>query len=221
MKFLLSLALMLFTTAVGATSSDTIYANGFELSPAPCLATINPDGTPRTRLLTSPVAYGAALITRPAVQLTEYGNVYSYNNAAPGPVLPFPGLTGSAPRFTNFKRNSYIALHFKVPSNMDPRSYGTWSAPSAWPGSLPITVSISRGCGDFSHFLSSPGCVAKNVPAADGPIITWTFSTASPNTSCVLKPGFDYYMNIIQTNPALTPACSGNKCQAPAAWRTG
>jgi hypothetical protein len=111
-----------------------------------------------------------------------------------------------------FRQTSYIGLHFVIPQGMDPRSAGRWMAPTAYPGSLPITMSISRACGDFARYLPTPGCVARNVPAADTPIITWTFSHASPNTSCVLTPG-DYYLNIIQTDPSKSPGV-----QAPAVW---
>lgn len=203
-----------FAARVHAQVAAPIFANGFD-SPIPvgCPSTINPDGIVRTRLTVSNIAYGASMSTRAGVKLDEYGAVYSYNGSAPGPVLPFPGLTGSAPRFMAFRKTSYIGLRFTVPQAMDPRSAGRWMAPTAYPGSLPITMSISRACGDFARYLPTPGCVVKGIPAADAQLVFWTFSHASPLTSCVLTPGV-YYLNIIQSDPSKNPGV-----QAPAAWR--
>lgn len=201
------------------TEPGTIFANGFDPPvPVGCPASVTLDGIPRTRLTVSNIAYGASLTTRPAVRLDEYGAVYSYNSGAPGPVLPFPGLAGSAPRYMAFRPSSYIGLRFTVPADIDPRSAGRWMAPSAWPGSLPITVAVSSACGDFSAHLPSTGCRVQGVPAADAQLVFWTLSGASPATSCVLRPGGVYYLNIAQTDPGKQPACSGNVCQAPAAW---
>jgi hypothetical protein len=212
-------ALML-TTLLAASPSPTIFANGFD-SPLPvgCPASIIVDGTVRPRLLTSPVGYGALLVTRPAVQLTEYVNVYGYNNAQPGPPAAWPGVTGSAPTFVNARSDSWIALHFRTPDAPAFGMAGTYVIPTAI-GSPPITASISLACGDFSRYLTAPGCVGT-MPASDQPFLYWHFA-APGAAACPLQPSTDYYMNIIYRDPAdrarCTPTHTGVACRMPV-WR--
>lgn len=206
-----------FTTL--ASVEPTIFANGFDpTAPVGCPSTIAPDGVQRLRVLNSPVGYGAQQVTRANVSLTEWVNVYGYNNAQPGPPAPWPGVDGSAPTLKNFKTTSWAGLHFRTPDAPEHGFASNFKVPTAI-GSPPITVAISTACGDFAQYLPSPACVAPNQPSGDQSILYYYFGAPTP-TACALKPGTDYYLNLMFTDPSNHARCYGGGNNCPfALWR--
>lgn len=209
------IATAILATALSMELPDGIFSDGFDATaPIGCTTTINPDGVIRTRLATSAVGYGAQQITRPHIILTEWDNVYGYNGLEIGQPVPWPGVTGSAPTFQSFRMDSYIALHFATPFAPEPGFASTFKIPTAI-GSPPVTIAISRACGDFSQWLPSPRCVATS-PANDQPILYYHFGQGA----CELQPATDYYLNIMYPDTLDRTRCTslGLSCHL-AAWR--
>jgi hypothetical protein len=210
----MKLLILALTLACGAASAaplnDTIYGDGFEnLSVCPTVV-MGRDDVARNRLTRSDILYTAMQYRRAAVQLFEYDNVWGYNDGSAGPPVSWPGVTGSSPIFAGFRRDSYVALHFKTPLAPATGLAGTYRNPTAEPGN-PLTMAISRACGDFNKHLPTQGCLKENAPANDERMVYWQFKTTSPATSCNLQPNTDYYINIMQTD-----VNSQAKCHAPA-----
>jgi hypothetical protein len=179
-----------------------------------CRDTITPDGTQRHRLHISNVAYTAQRYTRTGVRLDDYSATYSYNDATPGPILPWPGLTGSAPTWVAFRMDSYIGLRFVTPAVPAPGFATTLKVPTGI-GSPRVTMAISRACGDFSHYLPSPGCLVVG-PVPDSSVLYQHFGPGA----CELRPGTTYYQNMMYTDPIDRSRCTSNAptCQL-AVWR--
>lgn len=212
MKLFLALTML-------AVSDDTIYQNGFEALACPAII-MAPDG-PRTWLKRSNVGYGAypgVNGTRSNVDITEWDNVWGYNGTQPGPPWPWPGVSGSAPIFKNFRRDSYVALHFHTPAAPNPFLASTFVNPTANPGPG-LTMAISYACGDFYASLPTAGCLKEDVPSADAPMVYWQFRDTSPATACNLMPNTDYWVNIMQTDRNSTVECSSSTVCPAAAWR--
>jgi hypothetical protein len=219
MRNLIISSLMLLSISVDASPlSDTIYADGFEnLYVCPAVV-VGRDGEDRTRLVRSDVLYSALHYRRSAVWLLEYDSVWGYNNSLPGPPEPWPGVTGSSPIIAAFRRGSYVSLHFKTPPAPAVGLAGTYRNPTAEPGN-PLTMAISRACGDFSNHLPTPGCLRENVPANDERMVYWQFATTSPSTACNLEPNTDYYISIMQTDVDSQAKCHAPSICPASAWR--
>jgi hypothetical protein len=187
-------------------------------SPTTCPAIIKPDGIERTRMLHSSIAYGAQHYpVRPFVDVTQWDTIWGYNGLEPAPPHDWPGVTGSAPTLMQFRRGYYIAAHFHTPANPQPGLAGRFVNPTANNGP-PLTMAISRVCGDFSRHLPTPGCLKQSVPSSDWPMVYWQFAHTSPSTACNLEPDSDYWVNLMQSDPSSPIECMGQVCPA-AAWR--
>lgn len=195
---------------------QTLFADGFD--GFGCRSTINPDGVTRTRLTVSDVGYGAQQYTRTRVVLDDYAATYSYNSAAPGPQLPWPGLTGSAPTWKAFRMDSYIGLRFTTPATPQAGFATTVKIPTAV-GSPRVTMAISLACGDFSKHLPAPGCLVVGPPP-DQPVLYQYFAPPGSG-ACPLKSGTTYYLNAMYTDTTDRTRCtmsSGAVCRL-AIWR--
>jgi hypothetical protein len=210
-----------FGKVAGASASTaapvaTLFADGFD--GFGCHATINPDGIERHRVTVSDVGYTAQQLTRARVQLDDYGLTFSYNSAAPGPVLPWPGLTGSAPTVKAFRMDSYVAWRFTTPAQ-PPAGFATTVKIPSGVGSPRVTLSISRACGDFSKYLPAPGCLVVGPPPDDS--VLYQYFAPPGSAACPLKPGTTYYMNAMFTDTTDRTRCTfspGQTCRL-AIWR--
>lgn len=218
-KGIAAVGLLFVATAAMAQQAepDGLFADGFDVNALACRDPIAPDGVSRTRLVLSDIDYSAQhWPVRYRVALTEWDNVWGHNSATDA-VTPWPGVAGAAPTLRGFRRTSYVALHFRTPVDPLPGLASRFVAPSANAGPN-LTMAISRGCGDFGLYLPTPGCLVENVPTADVPMVYWQFADTSPQTACNLQPDTDYFVNIMQTDPASTLECTTVLCPA-AAWR--
>lgn len=199
-----------------AVKPDLIFADGFD--GFACNDTINPDGVLRYRIKNSDVGYTAQQLTRYRVQLDDYSATYSYNSAVPGPLLPWPGLTGSAPTIKSFKMNSYVGWRFITPTNPAPGFATTLKIPTGV-GSPRVTMSVSKGCGDFYKYLPAPGCLVVG-PVPDSSVLYQYFAPPD-SAACPLQPGTTYYLNAMYTDTTDRTRCTyspGTTCRL-AIWR--
>lgn len=174
---------------------------------AGCPTTINtPDG-PRTLLVTSGISYGAYPPQRPGVNLTEWNNIWGYNNITASTPVPWPGVGGSSPVIRSFARTSYVGAHFKTGSSTS--VLGNFSIPTFAAGPN-VTMAISTQCGDFSDHLPTPGCLKTNVPTADANAVQWKLTANNPTGSCNLQPNTDYYVNLMLTDHLSTEECAAS-----------
>jgi hypothetical protein len=218
---------MVFTLLVasvpcGAASppwNEVIFADSMEsMSSCPDTITV-PDGTQRTRLIKSDIQYSVYQIVRPAMDVTEWDNVWGYNGLEPGNPVPWPGVSGSAPRLLNFSRWNYVGIHFKTPFIVPPGSAGRIVNPSAVGGPY-TTLAISRQCGDFSQNLPTSGCIRRDVSHSDYTLAYYQFTQNNPDYACNLEPDTDYYINVIQSDTESHIQCGGDICPI-APWRGG
>jgi hypothetical protein len=206
-------------SAIPPPWGEVVYTDAFE-SLDTCASTIvAPDGLERTRLLFSDVRYTAFHYLRPSVHLTEWDNVWGYNNGLPGPPVAWPGVTGSSPIISGFGRWSYVALHFHTPAVPLP-GLAARMVNSSSAGGPPLTVAISKRCGDFQQSLPTSGCLRRDVPHSDETISYFKFTLNHPELVCNLEPDSDYYINIMLSDPASAPGCPGGICPV-GPWRSG
>lgn len=211
-------------SATGTTGNIVVAAS----TTGSCPSTISsmPGGT-RTLLSTSDISYGAyANPKRLAANLLEWDDVWGHNDASGG-VTSWPGVNGASPVIRQFKKTSYMGIHFRTPlaSQIPVGRHGAFRNPS-FVGGPNLTMAISAACGDFSASLPTPGCLADHeygnplgsgISTSDIQMVYWHFDTANPATTCVLQPDTDYYVNIIQTDPTSTKSCvAGFTCPSPA-----
>lgn len=170
-----------------------------------CPNTIPGSGsTPLTWLKTSGVSYGVYPKQRTNVNVTEWNNVWGYNDTTAATPVAWPGVGGASPVIRQMERNKYLGIHFKTPPAAAAAGQnGSFSNPSL-NNSLPIDMAISRTCGDFSADLPTPGCFVSNVPSSDANLLSWKFTTNAPGSWCNLQPDTDYYVNLKYTDPTGT-----------------
>ncbi|HVV98594.1 MAG TPA: hypothetical protein VHC92_15730 [Rhodanobacteraceae bacterium] len=205
-----AVASMLLAASAPAIGGDLIFANGFDAGVCASEITL-PDGV-RTRQVTGDIGYGPPGI-RPNVSLTEWDYMWGFANATQQVPETWPGVPQSTPYIRNFRKWSYVGLHFRTTSGPD----GLWGRFSTYPPNAPaITMAISRTCGDFSP---EPACLASDVPF-DGPLVSWSLGTG-PDTWCPLEPDSDYYLNITIADPESDAACPGATCFVGAVLQNG
>jgi len=187
-------------SAVGTSSDITVTA-----PVAGCPTTITTSDGPRTLLTTSGISYGVYPQQRPNVNVTEWNNIWGYNNTTASSPTPWPGVGGASPVLRNFTRTSYIGAHFRTGSSTS--WTGNFSNPSFAAGPN-VTMAISTVCGDFSDHLPTPGCLTQDVPTADANLVKWKFTTNAPGSYCNLQPNTDYYVNMMFTDHTSTVECS-------------
>jgi hypothetical protein len=164
---------------------------------------ILPDGSERSLLVHANITYGNYPQVRPYVDVRFWDNVWGYNNTV-SPQVGWPGVGGAAPVIGLFPRVSYTAAHFHTPVTSG--SNGSFSNPSYVNGP-PITMAISRRCGDFDDYMETVGCLARDVPTSDAVLVRWKFTANAPGSFCNLQPDTDYYVNVIIGDPASTDGC--------------
>jgi hypothetical protein len=216
------LALVIASIPCSATPppwGEVLYADAFENINTCASTIVAPDGLERTRLLWSDIRYTAFQYLRANVHVTEWDNVWGYNSNAPGPPLPWPGVTGSSPVLSNFGRWSYVALHFHTPPVPTP-GLAARMVNSTLAGGPVLTAAISKQCGDFQQRLPTAGCIRRNVPHSDETISYFKFTADHPELVCNLLPDTDYYLNIMLSDPANATGCSGGQCPI-GPWRNG
>jgi hypothetical protein len=205
-------------SAIGASSSINVVPG--TAGQCPATITTATDGT-RTLLGLSDVQYTLFNTVRHGVVLTEWDNVWGYNNNTATSPVPWPGVTGSEPRILAFKRDSYVGIHFKTPAAPQAGLAGTFIN-SASAGGPNLTMAISTACGDFSANLPTPGCVKANIPSADSLLSYWNFGGGNPAGVCNLAPNTDYYVNMMMTDKASTVECAASsQVCPPSPWRGG
>lgn len=185
----------------------------------------------RYRKVTADVQYGVVPDgTVRNFNITEFIHLWGYNSAQPSKrqnPVPWPGLIGSSPGFM-MQRNQYVALHFKTPpASQPPRTTSGYFSTSTYASSDPITVSIRKGCGDFSgvpRFVggsvnpSGDPCFVSYQLADDSGNLNWIFNSSAPQHFCKLEPETDYYINIMfattkNTNMRCTTADETGLCR--------
>ena len=175
---------------------------------AGCPATINTTDGSRTLLVSSGISYGTyPSPIRPNVNLTEWNNLWGYNNTTATQPVAWPGVGGAAPVVRSFTRTSYIGAHFKTGASTTPS--GDFWIPTYAAGPN-VTMAISTQCGDFSEHLPTPGCLKTNVATADQAAVAWKLTSNNPTGSCNLQPNTDYYVNLMLTDHLSTEECAAS-----------
>jgi len=139
---------------------------------------------------------------------TDYVSVWSY----PGSSVAWPGNSGLSTRPTA-SVNFYFAEKFLVPSDGSVTGHPNWS----WSGSginSNASFTISQCPGDFGQAGSvlTTGCKVGQGQSASG--LTALVSDTQVGSFCSLKPGKNYYLNILPMAPlpvsnVSTSSCSG------------
>lgn len=182
-----------------------IFHDAFEDAGSCPSKALLPDGSKRSLLLHADITYGNYPQVRPFVDVRHWDNIWGYNNTV-SPQVGWPGVGGAAPVIGLFPRTSYAAAHFHTPAASG--SNGNFANPSYVNGP-PITMAISRRCGDFDDYMETVGCLARDVPTSDSILVRWKFTANAPGSFCNLQPDTDYYVNIIISDPATTDSCTG------------
>jgi len=211
MKFAIAFALALVPFAVQADDDlwgQQIFTDRFDADSDTCPQQITlPDGTTRTLVTRASISYGVYQAERPNVRVTEWDDVWGYNNAQSPQATPWPGVGGAAPVIRVFPAGGYLCLHFHTPPDVASR-HGSFSNPSYVAGP-DVTMALSALPGDFSAALPTPGCIVRDVPTSDANLILWKGTPNAPNYWCNLQPDSDYYVNIAF---ALRTGCERNSC---------
>lgn len=201
----LKLTLTCWNSDNTASATGTTANIGVTAQVAGCPATINTaDGT-RTLLTSSGISYGVYPPQRSNVNVTEWNNIWGYNNTTATTPVPWPGVGGASPVLRNFGRSNYLGAHFRTTAST---SYtGNYSIPSFASGPN-VTMAISTQCGDFTDHLPTPGCIAADVATADANAVQWKLTSNAPSSWCNLQPNTDYYLNMMFVDHASTVECS-------------
>jgi hypothetical protein len=147
--------------------------------------------------------------------LTLFENVFGH--VFVGDLRPFPGTANLNQRIM-IPRNQYVSLKFTVPSNFAHQTAGQYRFEETQPGTLRMSYTISKTCGDFSATPTPPltsQCVINNGQVNSS--LLWAYYIGAPNV-CQLVPGETYYLNIIHaplsglTNSTCSGTC-GNTMQ--------
>jgi len=175
---MLNAALLILAMTPGVT--DTIFASGFD-DLAGC-----PDG----RQTVADIDY-LGQCAHLSTDVTEWSNIWGWS-CDTGDTTPFPGLHVAA-TIMNFRKDRYIAAHFRVPTDM-PNDFG-WLTHSEYDYGHDLTASISTACGDFAP--ANPLCRVEAISGQN--LVPWRVGTVS--NFCPLTPGADYYFNVKMTDP--------------------
>jgi hypothetical protein len=193
-----------------ATTWDPIAANGFD----GCSSHLNTAFGRRDRLSVADVGYGVLPNgIRFGVNFSEHDNIWGYNDASQASIMePWPGVTGSSPHFS-MSRTGYFGAHFRTTAAAPAPGYFLYGN---YGGSIPISVSISRSCGDFSGDPAIDGCYVYNHPSDDASILRWEFGEGISPYRCRLQPDTDYYLNVMFTDPHPVDPVLAQKCSSGA-----
>lgn len=211
MKSVFALALALLPLAGHADEDlwgQQIFTDRFDADTDSCPQQVTlPDGSMRHLVTRASISYGVYQAERPNVRVTEWEDVWGYNDAlAPLPAA-WPGVGGAAPVIRVFPAGGYLCLHFRTPVNI--ASYhGSFSNPSYVAGP-DVTMAVSALPGDFSAALPTAGCLVRDVPTSDRNLILWKGTPNAPGSWCNLRPDADYYVNIAF---AMQAGCSASNC---------
>jgi hypothetical protein len=140
--------------------------------------------------------------------LTLFENVFGHNPG--GTNRLFPGTANINQRIM-MQTDQYVALKFTVPSNLPSQTWGQFRFEETQPGTLRMSYTISKTCGDFSATAVAPltaKCIVDNGPVNSA--LAWGYWPGSTQL-CQLTPGESYYLNIIQAPLSNLPNsyCSG------------
>lgn len=152
-------------------------------------------------LTKSSVSYGVYPTSRPNLMVTEWDNVWGYNNTT-SPQVPWPGVGGSGPVFKGVKPNVLLCVHFHTPPNIATMN-GSFKNPSYIAGPNTSMKMVAR-----NGLMPTPGCFADNVATSDANFIGWKGSKNNPTGSCNIEPDADYYVLQWITDGV----CSGQNC---------
>lgn len=211
MKFAIAVAIVLAPLAAQADDDlwgQQIFTDRFDADIDTCPQQITlPDGSARQLVTRASISYGVYQAERKNIRVTEWEDVWGYNDTRATTPVPWPGVGGAAPVIRVFPAGGYLCLHFHTPADVASRS-GTFSNPSYVAGP-DVTMAVSALPGDFSAALPTPGCLVRNVPTSDGNLILWKGTSNAPGSWCNLQPDADYYVNIAF---ALQTGCETSNC---------
>ena len=176
--------------------NDPVFFDGFESG-----------ACPPGRIERSDVEYFDGTLAD--VDMTSFDEIWGRLGSLYQPG-PFPAGS-SAPTILQFPLTGYVAarstISITTPDYYTGRFYYTDLNGS---GNPRIDFSISPRCGDFSPSLGL--CVAYGAPAANSPLMGWSF-VGGEFSECVLETGRDYYFNVRMSDPSTTyPECPGDVC---------
>lgn len=146
--------------------------------------------------------------------ITKFEHVWGQRSSAPGVFHPWPYIQGNnvGPQFGG---RQYVALEF-TPDRTG--SFSLLGQPNDFPGgSLGISASISRNCGDFTSQPGegSPtptGCWFNNLQGSGGIF----YSVVTGTNTCKLQLGQKYYLNMVWTTLPITSnstsECASGNC---------
>ena len=175
---------------------------------AGCPAVAHTPWGDRALVTRASITYGATGQRARILDITTWDGLLGFGETSTEAV-PWPGVGGAAPVIRAFPRNGYICAKLRAPANVSTR-LGGFSNPSYLRALSPtLTMSISRNGGDFAGGLDTPGCLVRNVYAADANLLQWKGTTNNPTGSCNLQPNTDYYLNITFGD---APGCSTAAC---------
>jgi len=193
--FCLLLALPATSAMADGVWGEVIFGDRFDASIDSCPPVVTlPDGSTRNLVARASISYGVYQAERSNVDVTEWDNMWGYNNVQLPTPRVWPGVGGAAPVIRVFPARGYLCMHFHTPANMSAFS-GTFSNPSYVAGP-DVTMAISALPGDFSAALPSPGCLVRDAPTSDHNLVLWKGTPNAPGSWCNLQPDSDYYANV-------------------------
>jgi len=187
----------LLVLAMTPAGTDTIFQDGFDVTPGGC---------PAGQQMVADFSYigDDSLRDRYNVDVTDWANIWGHATALDA-VVPWPGRSNSSPVFLDFGRTTYVAAHFLVPAGTPSNWFG-WIVHTEYDYGADVTGAISTICGDFS-----PPAQACYTQGASGQnLVPWRTTTGN---FCNLVPGTDYYLNLKLRDPnAQATGCDATSC---------
>lgn len=171
--------------------------------------------------------FSAATEQSTTVDPTSMNSVMNYKISN----TEWPNTTGMAAVF-NLPNDKYLSMKFTIPAAGMPNSatkkvYGTYNLNES-SFSVPVTMTISTACGDFSAPGSTSTVLCTNPRAVPNNGLFFVNYPIASTSICTLHNGGTYYLNVIsatvtngvaKSNAASgmlgTKRCIGSSCPVP------